>query len=430
MRTLLVLVLVTALPAAAQGTTTLANGMKIIVDEDHSIPSVAMYLFFKVGSRNEHSGITGLSHFFEHMMFNGAKKYGPKEFDNQMERAGGNNNAYTSNDLTVYTDFFPSSALELMFDLESDRLQSLALEPKIVESERGVVYSERRTSVDNNNSNLLEEQLWAAAYTAHPYQWPVVGWPADIESWTGDDLAAYFRMGYAPNNCVLVAVGDTNLAQITALAKKYLEPIARREPPPPVRTKEPEQRGERRVTVVKPAQQPLHMVAFHVPEARHKDSAALRALANVLSQGQSSRLYVRMVDQEPIALSVNADLGQMLDPGLLTISTQVRPGGNPARAEAVLFAELERLRSTPISARELQQAKNQLLVDHGGDLKTIARRANALGRYETIFGDFRKFSSVEAELNAVTVEDVQRVARTYLSETNRTVAVLIPEKAQ
>src|SRR5580692_3439434 len=218
-------------------TATLANGMKVIIQEDHNIPNVAMYFFYKIGSRNERPGITGISHFFEHMMFNGAKKYGPKEFDNNMEMAGGNNNASTGEDMTIYTDWFPSSALELMFDMESDRIRDLAFDPKMIASERGVVYSERRSSVDNNNGGILREQLQAAAFIAHPYHWPVVGWPSDIEAWTLEDLKDYFRIGYAPNNCTMVVVGDVSPQQVMALAKQYIEPIPRQAPPPPVRTK-------------------------------------------------------------------------------------------------------------------------------------------------------------------------------------------------
>src|ERR1700683_4752256 len=281
-------------------TATLSNGMKILIEEDHAIPNVAMYFFYRIGSRNERPGITGISHFFEHMMFNGAKKYGPKQFDIQMEKAGGENNASTSNDLTVYTDWFPNTALELMMDMESDRIRDLAFDPKIIESERGVVYSERRTSVDNSNFGILFEQLHAAAYIAHPYHWPVVGWPSDIESWTMDDLKNHFRMGYAPNNCVMVVVGDVSTAQVISLAKKYIEPIPRQDPPPPVRTKEPEQIGERRVTVVKQAQLPIEMVAYHVPETKSPDDAVLDVMEAILSRGQSSRLYSRMVDKEQL----------------------------------------------------------------------------------------------------------------------------------
>jgi zinc protease len=424
-------VFITSLAAFAQSddvkTTTLSNGMKILVEEDHAIPNVAMYFFFKVGSRNEHPGTTGLSHFFEHMMFNGAKKYGPKQFDIEMEKAGGRNNAYTSEDVTVYTDWFPSTALELMFDMEADRIRDLAFDPKIIESERGVVYSERRTSVDNNNARLLNEQMQAVAFTAHPYQWPVVGWPSDIEGWTMEDLHNHFRMGYAPNNCVMVVVGDATMAQVTALAKKYLEPIEKRDPPPPVRTKEPEQLGERRLVVKKAAQLPIQMIAYHVPESKHADDAALKVLAAVLSRGQSSRLYKRMVDQEQIALNVTANHGEALDPSLFQFMVQPRSGVDPARTEKALFEELEKLQKTAVPAEELQKAKNQLLTQHYRRLKTIAERANALGTYEVFYGDYKKLFAADKDLEAVTAADIQRVAGKYFSEKNRTVATLIPE---
>src|SRR5690348_15629140 len=169
-------------------TTTLTNGMKVLVQEDHSIPNVALYIFYRIGSRNERPGTTGISHFFEHMMFNGAKKYGPGEFDRTMEAAGGSNNAYTSRDVTVYQDWFPRSALDLIFDLEADRIENLSFDPKIIASERGVVASERRSSVDASNFGILFEQLYSTAFSAHPYQWPVVGWMVDIDNWTMDDL--------------------------------------------------------------------------------------------------------------------------------------------------------------------------------------------------------------------------------------------------
>src|SRR5580658_4839166 len=360
-------------------TATLANGMKVIIQEDHNIPNVALYFFYKIGSRNERPGITGISHFFEHMMFNGAKKYGPKQFDNEMEKAGGNNNAWTSEDLTTYTDWFPSSALELMFDMEGDRIRDLSLDPKMVASERGVVYSERRTSVDNSNPGILREQLQAAAFIAHPYHWPVVGWPSDIEAWTQQDLKDYFAIGYAPNNCTMVVVGDVTVARVMELAKKYIEPIPRHDPPPPLRTKEPEQLGERRIVVKKAAQLPVQMIAYHVPEAKNPDAIVLDLVSTVLSTGQSSRLYKRMIDEEPLALSVNGNAGDSLDPTLMTFVIQPRNGVDPARTEKALYEELERLQTTEIPAHELQKAKNQLLTEHYKELKTIAGRANLLG---------------------------------------------------
>lgn len=426
--------LLTGLLALAQDlpvqSTTLDNGMKILIQEDHAIPSVAMYFFFRVGSRNERPGTTGLSHFFEHMMFNGSKKFGPKEFDNQMERAGGRNNAYTSEDVTVYTDWFPPSALELMIDMESDRIRNLTIDPKMVDSERGVVYSERRTSVDNNNSNLLAEQLQATAFVAHPYQWPVIGWPSDIEGWTMDDLQAHFRMGYAPNNCTMVVVGDVTTAKVLELARKYMQPIPRQEPPPPVRTKEPEQQGERRIVVKKAAQLPIVMAAYHIPETRHGDTPALMVLESLLFDGRSSRLTSRLVDRDQIALSVRGGRSNSLDPYLFTFSMQPRASVDPAAIERALYEELGKLQASPVSTEELQKAKNQFLTSHYRELKTIAGRANALGNYEVFGGNYKILSQIEGLVNAVTPEDVQRVAAKYFTEKNRSVATLIPEVAQ
>src|SRR5215510_11565322 len=256
----------------------LKNGMRILVQEDHSIPNVALYIFYRIGSRNERPGTTGLSHFFEHMMFNGAKKYGPGEFDRAMEAAGGSNNAYTSEDVTVYQDWFPRSALDLIFDLEADRIQNLSFDPKMIQSERGVVASERRTSVDGNNFGLLNEQLQATAFSAHPYQWPVVGWPSDIENWTMDDLKHHFEMGYSPSNATMVVSGDVTADEIFKFAQRYIEPIPSHAPPPKVTTREPEQMGERRLVVKKFAQLPILMVAYHVGQTSSPDYYALQVL--------------------------------------------------------------------------------------------------------------------------------------------------------
>jgi len=239
---LLLAVLVCACGARAQdypvATKTLKNGMKILVQSDHSIPNVALYTFYRIGSRNERPGTTGISHFFEHMMFNGAKKYGPGELDKAMEANGGSNNAYTTRNVTVYQDWFPRTALDLIFDIESDRIRDLSFDPKKIASEREVVASERRSSVDGENEGVLNEQLWATAFIAHTYQWPVVGWMSDIEHWTMEDLKRHFEMGYSPSNATMVVVGDVTPEEVFGLAEKYLEPIPSHEPPPPVTTME------------------------------------------------------------------------------------------------------------------------------------------------------------------------------------------------
>ena len=430
----LILTLTAAIPLLAQSipveTRMLSNGMKVLIQEDHAIPNVAMYLFYKIGSRNERPGTTGLSHFFEHMMFNGAKKYGPKQFDVQMEKAGGSNNAYTTNDVTVYTDWFPSSAIELMFDMESDRIRDLAFDPKIVESERGVVYSERRTSYDNNPQNALIQETHSAAITAHPYHWPVIGWSSDIESWTMDDLKAHFKMGYAPNNCTMVVVGDVTIEQVMALAKKYIEPIPSQAPPPAIRTKEPEQQGERRITLEKPAQLGLLAVSYHVPQSNHPDSPVIEVLDDILTGGQSSRLYKRMVDSDQIALNAQVFSENHFDPGLWTFMIQPRAGIDTAKVEKVLFEELDKIQASAVTDAELRKAKNRLQTQLFRGLQTIAGRANAIGSYEVFRGGYDKLFNASKEWEAVTAADVQRVAKQYLKTTNRTVGTLLPVRKE
>jgi zinc protease len=408
----------------------LKNGMRILVQEDHSIPNIALYIYYRIGSRNERPGTTGLSHFFEHMMFNGAKKYGPKQFDEVMEAAGGSNNAYTSNDVTAYQDWFPRSALETIFDLEADRIQNLNFDEKMIESERQVVASERRTSVDNSNLGLLDEQLSAAAFTAHPYQWPVIGWMVDIENWTMEDLRNHFRVGYSPANATMVVVGDVTLDEIVRLAQKYIEPIPSRGLPPKVTTKEPEQLGERRVTVRKFAQLPIVMMGYHVPEAADPDYYPLQVLKTVLFEGQSSRMYQRLIDKDQLAISVQGSYSSAFDPTLFGITIRPKAGVAPETAEKAVYEELDRVKSTLVTDRELEKAKNILVADFYRSMKTIDGKARSLGTYEVFFGDYRKLFTAAASYSQVSREDLQRVARKYFSDKNRTVATLIPEQEE
>jgi zinc protease len=411
-------------------TKTLKNGMKVLVQSDHSIPNVALYIFYRIGSRNEHPGTTGLSHFFEHMMFNGAKKYGPGELDKAMEANGASNNAYTTQNVTVYQDWFPRSALDLIFDIEADRIQYLSFDPQKIQSERGVVASERRLSVDNDNNGLLNEQLWATAYIAHPYQWPVVGWMSDIEHWTMEDLKHHFEMGYSPGNATMVVVGDISPEEIFQLCEKMIEPIPNHAPPPPVTTIEPEQLGERRLVVHKPAELPLLQVAYHVPPTNNPDFYALNILRTVLFQGESSRMYQRLVDKDQIALDVTSDVENGFDPTLAIISAQPKQGVDPQICEKAIYEELDRAKQAPISDRELEKAKNIRLVEFYHQMRTINGRANTIGTYEVYFGDYHKLFDAAKNYAGVTKEDVQRVAKSYFGANNRTVATLLPENAE
>lgn len=360
-------------------------------------------------------------------MFNGAKKYGPGEFDRTMEAAGGSNNAYTTEDVTVYQDWFPRSTLELIFDLEADRIRDLSFDPKMIKSERGVVASERRTSVDGNNFGVLSEQLQATAFTAHPYQWPVVGWPSDIENWTMEDLKHHFEMGYSPSNATMVVSGDVTADEIFKFAERYIEPIPSHAPPPKVTTREPEQLGERRLVIKKFAQLPLLMVAYHIPESASPDYYPLRVLQTLLSDGQSSRLYKRLVDKDQLALFVQSNFGFAFDPTLFTIVAQPKAGVSPEAVEKAIYEELDRIRDQGVSADEIQKAKNILLADFYRQMKTINGKANTIGSYEVFFGDYHKLFTAADEFNKVTSDGVRSMAKTYFSDKNRTVATLVPE---
>lgn len=405
-------------------TFTLTNGMKFLVVEDNSIPNANMYLLYRVGARNEHPGITGLSHFFEHMMFNGSKKYGPKEFDRTMEFNGGANNAYTTENVTVYTDWFPSSALEKIFDLEADRIASLTIDPKMVESERGVVLSERSTGLENSPWRMLGEAVNATAFQEHPYHWPVIGYEEDIKNWTKEDLEYYFKTYYAPNNCVVVISGNVKTDEVKRLAQKYMEPIPAQKAADPVHLVEPPQTGERRVTVQKQVATPYMLIGYHTPEARHKDFYALSILSSVLSKGNSSRLYTSLVDKKQLVSNVFTDYSESFDPTLFQIYVVAAKDAKEADIESAIYEEIEKIKKYGITEKELQKIKNQKLMEFYGQIETINGKSNNLGTYELFFGDYKKMFEAPAEYNKVTLDDIKRVANEYFKKSNRTVGVL------
>ncbi|MBY0573949.1 MAG: insulinase family protein [Undibacterium sp.] len=403
---------------------TLANGMKFLVLENTTIPNANMYTYWKVGSRNEVPGITGLSHFFEHMMFNGAKKYGPKQFDRVMEANGGANNAYTNNDTTVYQDWFPANALPLIFDLESDRIAHLTIDKKMVESERGVVLSERSTGLENSNANALYGAVYAAAFTAHTYAIPTIGHESDIKAWTQGDLERYFNVYYSPNNAVAVIVGDVKSDQVKTLAQKYFSSMPKRALPPAVRTVEPEQKGERRVFIQKESATSVNlMVSYKIPATSHPDYYALNVLASVLSGGKTSRLYRALVDQG-IATSVSASHGKSFDPALFDFFAVAANKVSAAKLESALLATIDVLIKDGVPEDELQKIKNKKLLNFYREQETINGKAAQLGEYEVFFGDYKKVFDAPAEFSKVSSADIVRVAAKYFQQSQRTVGVL------
>lgn len=407
---------------------TLDNGMKIMVLEDSSIPNANMYLFWNVGSRNEVPGITGISHFFEHMMFNGAKKYGPKMFDRTMEAAGGANNAYTTENVTVYTNWFPSDSMEVMFDLEADRIANLAIDEKMVDSERGVVTSERATGLENSNWRTLQEEVKGVAFRAHPYSWSVIGHESDIAAWTLEDLVQYHKTYYAPNNGVVVMAGDVRFEEVKRLAEKYFAPIPAQAPPKEVKTVEPPQKGERRVYVQKASvSTPNIMFAYHVPATSHEDFYALDMLSSILSQGNSSRMYQALVEKQ-VALEVDTYMPLAFDPNLFYIMAVADPGTSAEDLEKALIALLSDVSKNGVSAEELEKVKNLKLMEFYRDMETINGKANTVGTYELFFDSYADLFNAPEAYAKVSAQDIQRVAQTYLRKSNRTVGVLASEE--
>ena len=405
---------------------TLPNGLKVRLIPNREVPVVSLYTLFRVGSRNERPGITGISHLFEHMMFNGAKKYGPKEFDRVLESHGGHSNAYTSNDVTVYYDDFASEALEKVLDLESDRMRSLSINERVLESEREVVKEERRLRVDNEVLGRMDEELGTLVFKAHPYRWPVIGWMGDIDRISRDECQDYFRTYYAPNNALLYVAGDIDPKKTLALIRRYYANIKKGPSPEPVIDSEPEQTGERRAQVLHPAQAPSLMIGYRGPPGASPDTRTLDVLQYVLSVGENSRLTRELVYGQKLAVSVHVDWGWRFDPGIFMVYLELKPDGDPAKAEAALYAELAKVAEHGVTERELQKAKNNLRSHLLRELSTNSGRAHALGTYELFFGNWREGLKLASRYDEVTAEQVKAAAQRYLSPARRSVVTLVP----
>jgi zinc protease len=346
-----------------------------------------------------------------------------------MEARGGSNNASTSENVTIYMDWIPRSALDLAFDLESDRLANLSFAPKVVESERGVVYSERRLSVEDNNQGFLVEQVQATAFVAHPYQIPTIGWPADIQSWKLEDLQKFFKTNYAPNNCTLIMVGDLSAEEGFALAKKYLEPIPRQEPPPAVRTTEPEQLGEKRVFIERPAQTPLLYLAYKSPAANDPQGPAINLLMSILTDGNSARLHRLLVEEKKLAIEVGGSFQEGFDPGLTWLQLTLPEGAKVPDVEKTLDDALAQVVAAGVTDAELTRAKNQYASGFWSRIATINGKAGLLGEFEVFDGDYRKLFDSPATYEKVTRADVQKAATLIFQKNHRTVGVLMSPPA-
>ncbi len=415
--------------AAAVQRERLPNGMDVLLWPTHHIPNVALNLWVHVGSRNEGVGTSGLAHFFEHMMFNGTTRHAQGEFDRLLEAQGGSNNAYTSQDVTVYQDWVPRSALELVFDLESDRLANLALVPEIVENEREVVYSERRLRVEDSSAALLEEQVQATAFLAHPYRIPTIGWPEDIRSWTMADLQHFYATYYSPGNCTLVVAGDFDPTEVLALARRTFGALPRRAPVPPLQAREPEQQGERRFVLERAGQNPIVHCAWHAIAAADPREPALNILQTILLGGDSARLHRVLVEEHRLAVAVSGGWPEGFDPGLFSIQATLPEGGDIDALQLALDRELQRLLEDGISAAELRRGQNIVTADFWRGVSTIDGKARLLGEYAVMHGDPALLFAAPARYEQVTRADIAAVAATVFDVQRRTVGVLRPGPA-
>jgi predicted Zn-dependent peptidase len=408
----------------------LPNGLRVRLLADRGVPTVSWYTFFQVGSRNERLGLTGISHLFEHMMFNGAARYGPKEFDRVLEARGGASNAYTSNDVTAYYEDFASDALDVVLDLESDRMRSLAVTTETLEQERQVVLEERRLRTENSVFGLMEEQLEALVYLAHPYRWPVIGWADDIQRISRDDCVAYFRTYYAPGNAVIYGVGDLDPDDALRRVERWYGEIPAGPAPPPVAAGEPPQRGERRAVVRYPAQAAALLAGWRGPPAKDPATPALDVLQAVLAVGEASRLRRRLVEEEELAVSVQASWGWRIDPGVFLLFAELAPAAPVAKAERALWEELERVAEKGVAAPELRRARRLLRSAVLHELATHSGVAHALGQAEALLGDWREAGRALEQYAAVGPRDVREAARRWLDPTRRCVVTLQPEAAR
>ena len=405
----------------------LSNGMKVLLVDVPKAPVATVQVWYKVGSRNEVMGRAGLSHMLEHMMFKGTAKYPKGEFSRLIRKNGGTDNAFTSQDFTAYFENLAADRVELALELEADRMQGLVLDRPELTTEREVVKEERRLRTEDDPQGALVEALFAQAYFSHPYHWPVIGWFGDLDAMTLDDLQRHYDTYYSPNNATLVVVGDINTESLLLTIKQLFEPIPRGPEPKPIATMEPEQKGERRFLLKREAQVPFVMIGYRVPNFTSEDSYALDILDSILSHGKSARLYQSLVYDQKSALAVGSEYSLLqADPGLFYFYALVSPGQKPESVEDALHQEIKRLQTDPPTELELQRAKNQVEAAHIFEQDSNFRHAMLLGQAESVGAGWRKIDQFVEQIRAVTTKDIQRVARQYLTEDNRTVGTLIP----
>jgi zinc protease len=407
----------------------LGNGLQVLFLADHKAPIVTVQVFYHVGSKDEHVGIRGVAHMFEHMMFKGSERVPPEQHARLLKEVGGQTNAFTTEDLTAYHDTVPPSYVGFAMQLEAERMRHLKLFQETIDSERKVVEEEKRLRVDNNPIGKAIERFRALAYTKHPYAWTAIGTIEDLEKMRPEDAQVFYDTYYQPNNATLIVVGDIDEAEVRKLAEQHFGPVPRGPTPPRPTIVEPPQTEARRDTLVLEVQVPVVVAGYHIPRAADRDVPALEVLAAILSTGESSRLHQRLVRKDHLAIAAGGVAESMEDSGLFLAYAAYMPASDPAQANNVkkaMHEELARVAEQPVSAVELDKAKNELAASFIFGLQTVDGVATELGQSQYVEGDWREFTKGAARTMAVTAADVTRVARKYLVETNLVELTLQP----
>jgi zinc protease len=417
---------ITRPPKLLYTTATLPNGLRVILHEDHSTPIVHLELWYHVGSKDERPGRTGFAHLFEHMMFKGSKNVEPDQHPSWLTSVGGQANATTNEDTTIFWETVPAQYLPLVLWLEADRMASLRIDEAVFRNEREVVKEERRMRVDNPPFGRLSEIIYEQIFSTHPYRFQTIGSMKDLEAASIEDVREFYRTYYVPNNATLVLAGDFDSAEAMALITKYLGRVPRGKDISRQIPAEPAQLKERRVRIEEGWPLPAVVVAHRVPADGDPDAYPMHIAAKILADGQSSRIYKRLVYDDQIAMAAVGDAKIIEDPNLFTAVAVLQPGRSPDLAIASLVAELERMRNEPVSAAELDRAKRQFARDYILGRDTVQQKAGVLAHAAVIHDDLATADGEFELFMNVTAADVQRVARRYFAPETRNVITVMP----
>lgn len=407
--------------------TVLSNGLTLLILEDHSSPTFAFQTWFHVGSKNEVPQYTGLAHFFEHMMFKRTKNHPDGEFDDLLERAGTEGtNAFTTMDVTAYVHELPKSQLDLILSLESDRMVNLIVDDEAFKTEREVIHNERRMRMENNPDGLMFRELMSLSFSQHPYHWPTIGYPEDLDRMTAKDGYEFYKKFYTPDRATIVIVGDIDASRGRDLVEKYYGAIQRGHEDLTHRAVEPIPTSPRRSTLKLNVQVQKLLMSYPIPSALHEDAPALEVVEYLLARGRANRLDLALVNTG-IAANSGCNSETLEDSGIFALSATLQQGKSSAMAEQVILRELDRLKSVKIGPAELNRAKNLVRFAVLQGMGENHSRASMLGRAQTILGDFRKSVEALEKIQQVTAEDIQRVAKTYFANERRTVVTGAPK---